>query len=433
LVLNGSNTYTGTTWIESGVLQLGSGGLSGALSAGGAITNNAVLAFNRSNAITQGVDFGGTILGSGQVRQIGAGTMTLNGTNAHSGGTTLSAGRLNVNSAGALGTGLFTISAGMLDNTSGGPVTLISNNLQAWAGDFTFLGSSDLHLGAGNITLGAQRVVTVNAGTLSAGGTIAGPYALTKAGQGTLALGGSNTFSGMTFVNAGTLLLTNNNALQASVYDSNASGSLAFAASATDPVLGGLTGSGAFAPGVGVNTLTLNLTSGVSQTYSGAISGTVALVKSGAGMQILTGTSTYSGHTTVSGGFLKLAGEASIANSSGLTIGPGARFGYEPSAVSLAAGTLNIASLSVGTGSNLGLKWGKTIAIATTPSLTGVLRINMTGPYSSGVNYTVLTAPGGLHAGSYALSGVSDYVYTFTRTPTSVMVTPTSVSGLSAA
>jgi fibronectin-binding autotransporter adhesin len=433
LVLNGSNTYTGTTWIESGVLQLGSGGVSGALSAGGAITNNATLAFNRSDTITQGVDFGGAIVGTGQLQQIGSGTLTLNGVNAHSGGTTLAAGRLNVNSPGALGSGLFTISAGMLDNTSGGTVTLGSNNAQTWAGDFAFVGSSNLNLGTGNITLGSQRIVTVNAGTLGVAGTIAGPYALTKAGQGTLELGGSNTFSGMTSVNAGTLLLTNNNALQTSAYNSNSTGVLAFGPAATDPLLGGLTGSGAFALGAGVNSLTLNLPSGVSQTYSGSISGTLALVKAGAGMQILTGTSTYSGHTTVSGGFLKLAGAASIANSSGLTIAPGARFAFEPSAVSLAAGTLNVASLSVGAGSSLGLKWGKSIAVGTTPSVAGVLRINMTGAYSSGISYTVLSAPGGLNAGSFALSGVSDYVYTLTRTATSVVVTPTSISGLSAA
>ena len=283
LLLSGSNTYTGTTWIESGVLQLGSGGVSGSLFAGGAITNNATLAFNRSDTITQGVDFGAAIVGTGQLQQMGSGTLTLNGANAHSGGTTLAAGRLNVNSPGALGSGLFTISAGLLDNTSGGAVTLGSNNAQTWAGDFAFAGSSDLNLGTGNITLGSQRIVTVTAGTLGVGGTIAGPYAFTKAGQGTLELGGSNTFSGMTSVNAGTLRLTNNNALQTSVYNSNSTGVLAFGPAATDPLLGGLTGSGAFAPGAGVNSLTLNLPSGVSQTYLGTISGTLALVKAGAG------------------------------------------------------------------------------------------------------------------------------------------------------
>ena len=433
LVLSGANVYTGVTKIEAGILQLGNGGTTGSLSTSSAITDDAILAFNRANILTQGTDFAWTIGGSGQVHQIGSGTLILGGANTYAGGTTLSAGRLSVNNAAALGTGLLTISGGVLDNTSGGAITLSSNNAQSWMADFTFVGSNNLDLGTGAVALSANRMVTVNAGTLTVGGTITGSYGLTKAGLGTLELNGANTFNGKTSVNGGTLLLGNNSALQNSAYNTNSVGTLVMGAAATEPVLGGVTGSGDFAPGTSVATLTLSPGLGVSQTYSGAISGSLALVKAGAGAQILTGASSYTGLTSVTAGMLKLAGSASIANSAGLSIGSGARFVFAPSSTSLAAGTLSVGTLSMASNSTLGVKWGKTIAVVSSPNLTGSIRLNMTGAYSSNVDYTVLTAPSGLNLASYVLTGVSDYVYTVTKTATSVVIRPTLTSGLATA
>ena len=118
---------------------------------------------------------------------------------------------------GGSGGGYITInSGGALDNSSGAPVTALYNTPHQWAGDFTFLGSngaaSDLHLGAGPVTLYATRQVNVQnaAATLIVGGTIApnggtATYGLTKAGPGTLRLTGVNTYSGPTTVSAGTL------------------------------------------------------------------------------------------------------------------------------------------------------------------------------------------------------------------------------------
>ena len=52
-ILAGLNTYSGATMISSGTLQVGNGGASGSLGTG-AITNNAVLAFNRGDSATLG-------------------------------------------------------------------------------------------------------------------------------------------------------------------------------------------------------------------------------------------------------------------------------------------------------------------------------------------------------------------------------------------
>jgi len=84
LVLTGANTYSGGTVIAAGTLQLGNGGTTGKID--GDVLDLSVLAFNRSNNVT----FGSLIFGSGQVNQIGGGTLVLSGGNSYSGGTLIS-------------------------------------------------------------------------------------------------------------------------------------------------------------------------------------------------------------------------------------------------------------------------------------------------------------------------------------------------------
>lgn len=105
LVLEGTNTYAGETLIDDGTLQIGFGGTTGTLGAG-AVTNQSVLAFNRSNTYT----VSNAISGSGRVVQKGAGTLVLNASNTYSGGTLVQSGNLDVAQADALGTGSVEIS-----------------------------------------------------------------------------------------------------------------------------------------------------------------------------------------------------------------------------------------------------------------------------------------------------------------------------------
>ena len=90
--------------------QLGNGGTTGSLSTSSTITDNANLAFNRTNSVVQGTDFSGSaISGTGSITQLGNGSLTLNAANGYQGGTTLSAGTLNINNSSAIGTGKLTI------------------------------------------------------------------------------------------------------------------------------------------------------------------------------------------------------------------------------------------------------------------------------------------------------------------------------------
>jgi autotransporter-associated beta strand protein len=99
LTLSGANTYDGGTTIVEGSLRLGDGGESGSLAPLGFIQNDGNLMINRNNVAVQGVDFGGSIMGSGSFTQAGSGTTILTAGNSYGGSTLVSAGKLIVDSA----------------------------------------------------------------------------------------------------------------------------------------------------------------------------------------------------------------------------------------------------------------------------------------------------------------------------------------------
>ena len=145
---------------------------------------------------------------------INGGTLVANGTMVYRyGGINVNAGgQLDYNNAGAVNNG-FKLNGGSLDNSSGAPIaTSTYNPTQNWTGNgFTFVGSNDLDLGTGAVTLSGSPTVTISAGTLTVDGVISDgttPYGLTKAGAGTLTLGGANTYNGSTTVSAGTLSIS---------------------------------------------------------------------------------------------------------------------------------------------------------------------------------------------------------------------------------
>ena len=255
LALAGSDTYTGGTTLSAGQLNLNSASAIGAGTltiSGGTLGNSsgAAVTLSTNNAQAWNSDFafagpydlnlgtgavtmsssrtvtvaannltvGGVISGSGySLTKAGTGTLTLTGSDTYTGGTTLSAGQLNLNNAAALSTGALTISGGTLGNTSGAAITLSANNAQVWNGDFAFAGPYDLNLGTGAVTMSSSRTVTVATNTLTIGGAISGSgYSLTKMGTGVLALAGSSTYTGGTTINGGVLQLNNANAMQSS-------------------------------------------------------------------------------------------------------------------------------------------------------------------------------------------------------------------------
>ncbi len=162
LTLAGVNTYSGATTISAGTLQVGNGGTSGSISSTSGVTNNATLAYNRSDDITASY----AISGTGALIKNGAGTLTLTNNNTYSGSTTVSVGTLNLNRAGgpalgsttnvsiASGAKLLLSQSSQVNNTnaavtlSGGTITRASGvsevfgNLDLTTGSFLDFGST---------------------------------------------------------------------------------------------------------------------------------------------------------------------------------------------------------------------------------------------------------------------------------------------------
>ncbi|NYF32621.1 autotransporter-associated beta strand repeat-containing protein [Sphingopyxis sp. JAI108] len=158
LVLTADNGYAGGTTIAAGTLQLGNGGTSGSIS--GNVANNGVLAFNRADSLI----FAGAITGNGAVNQIGTGTTILTANNNYTGGSTISAGVLQLGNGG----------------TTGGITGDVVNNAA--------------------LAFNRSDAVTY-AGLISGTGT------LTQVGSGTMVLTGANSYTGATSVDRGTLLV----------------------------------------------------------------------------------------------------------------------------------------------------------------------------------------------------------------------------------
>ncbi len=235
---------------------------------------------------------------------------------------TLSGGLLDIANSAALGSssGTITISGGALDNTSGGPLTL-PNHAMVWSGNFGFVGSNPLNLGTGAILLAGPSTVNLGANSLTVGGVISGGSNLTQSGAGTLILTAANTFTGNTLVNGGTLLVGNPSALQDSTVSAGGNGEVAFVP--TTATFGGLSGGGAIVltntAGSAVSLSVGNNNS--NSSYSGALSGDGSLNMIGSGALYLSGSNTYSGGTTISAGTLQFQGNNSLPSGNPITFG----------------------------------------------------------------------------------------------------------------
>ena len=211
-VASGSVFSSNVTWNKQSngaYLGVDCNGQNVTLQGGGTFNFPTEIGGNSGGTVTQGASSGDANLTVNVAFAPGSGYKQAN--------YTLAYGTLNFAGGGAnafsmLGTvtgggTALTINGGTLDNTSGSAMSLgLGSGHFNIGGNFTFAGSSNLDLGANAVTLTASPTIAVNANTLTLGGAISGSgLGLTKAGSGTLKLTGSNSFSGPTLVNQGTL------------------------------------------------------------------------------------------------------------------------------------------------------------------------------------------------------------------------------------
>ncbi len=122
---------------------------------------------------------------------------TLSGNNTFNGDLTVGWATVNLNSAGAMGSGtghLRTSNNGDFDNTSGAALTL-AKGVRTGSGTFTFKGTNDLTFsGSSDFTSGSG--LNVDAGRLTLNGVNFGTAQTQKGGNGTLVLNATGTGTG---------------------------------------------------------------------------------------------------------------------------------------------------------------------------------------------------------------------------------------------
>jgi len=371
LTLSGASTYSGATTVNAGTLLFS---VSNVLSSSTAVTiasgatvdlgwGNSATVASLSGAGTLDIKggpftvgdatstvFSGVIKDSGGygtfVKQ-GSGTLTVSGANTFNGVTTINAGALNLQSNTALGT-----------STSGntiasGAALQLQNNLSVTEGSFGLAGSgigstgairnlsgtntlnSAINLNAsstlgsdagtlnltGNFNLGSgQTLTTTGAGAINLSGALNGSSGLTQSGPGNLTLSGtaSNSYTGATQINDGTLYLNKTSGTNAIAGGTVTIGDGAGAANSASLTL---LASNQIADYSGLITVNsdgqLNLNNQSEQINTVAGTGTIATGSSGyLGIGVNSGSSSFGGSLTGTGVIEKIGSGTLTFNSS---------------------------------------------------------------------------------------------------------------------
>lgn len=200
LVLDKANTYTGTTTVSGGILQLNDGG---AVPIAQPINfTGGTFAVNRSGTTSLGTNIPGLIRGPGSISNVGAGTLVLGAPLYHTGTTAAVAGNITLGQASV-------IQFSALDTTGAGSVTLSGVTIPVFGGLTNSGAARDLgtvinasYANVTSVTLNPQSGSVTYSGAIANG---AAGMSLTKTGAGTQIFTGNNTYTGQTFLNGGTL------------------------------------------------------------------------------------------------------------------------------------------------------------------------------------------------------------------------------------
>ncbi|QVQ28429.1 autotransporter domain-containing protein [Achromobacter deleyi] len=376
-----------------------------------------------------------TLTGDG-INKTGLGTLVLNGANAYTQATRLSAGTLSVSrdanlgdaaagldfqggtlrvtgtayhatarniSLGAAGGGFdiadagntYTVAQSLAGN---GRLAKLGAGTLVLTGNNAYLGGTSIQAGtlqvgdgatsgsiAGNVDIaGGATLAIKRSDRVLLGGNVSGAGELRHAGTGALVLTGQNTYTGATTIESGLL----------QVGDGGASGSLA---------------------GNVVNNGSLVFNRSNDSVYGGALSGAGAMAKLGAGALALTGDSSgYAGATQLSAGTLQVDGKlggtvqaaagttlAGVGTLNTVTVGAGATLSPGNAGSPLGRMTL-LGDLNFQPGSAYRVATTadgqhSSVHVAGTANLAGsVVQLAQNGNYAPSTTYTILTAGNGV-------------------------------------
>jgi autotransporter-associated beta strand protein len=323
LALNSTNSFTGTTIIQNGIVKPGNTNALGATGATIIITNTGTLDVNGLNLTIQPVTVSGAgMSGNGAVINSGASqisalrTVTLTGDTTfggagrwdirNTGGTaTLSTGgkAYNITKVGANQVSLVAVtsidsalaninvqqgefaiqtSTTQVGNSTNTITVFNGATLEVWAlnsaalnklivlnNGATFFNESGSSLVSGPITLQGTNTFNIGGTSLTVFSPIGGTGPLVESGAGTLVLAGTNTYTGSTLVNTGTLALTNSGSISGSTNVTIAAGATLNATPRSDSSLNLAAGQTL----MGNGTLAGALVAGVGSILSPGVSG----------------------------------------------------------------------------------------------------------------------------------------------------------------
>ncbi|MGA7439529.1 MAG: autotransporter-associated beta strand repeat-containing protein [Luteibacter sp.] len=320
LVLDATNTYTGGTVLNGGLLQIANDGNLGdasgdlTLNGGTLLTTGAIdtsrdvhLGNAGGTIATLGdpLTFENTIDGAGKLN-VEQGTVVLKGNNSYDGGTIIG-GTVQIADDSNLGaaSGGITLDGGTLVTTgnvqSARDITVTANNGELNTQANTAFATSGGVSGDGTIIKNGTGSAQIDGNANQLGGV--------TVNQGTLVLNGDNGYLGTTIVNSGSTLQVNSEKALGATSGNGlilSNGTLA------------TTGDVDTQKSIFINTsATLDVGTGTTMTSGGTIAGAGALVKSGSGTLVLTGNNTYTGGTHIYNGTVQVASDANLGNAAG--------------------------------------------------------------------------------------------------------------------
>ncbi|PLX78442.1 MAG: hypothetical protein C0614_08530, partial [Desulfuromonas sp.] len=293
LTLTGSNSYAGGTIVSAGTLTGDTSSLQGQ------VVNQAAVVFNQSIDGT----YAGDMSGAGTLTKTGSGNLTLSGTNSYAGGTTVSAGTLTGDTNSLQGQvvndGTVVFSQGF-DGTFAGDIVGEGFLVKSGAGNLTLTGvnrySGGTVVSEGSLTgttysllgdiINNAQVIFIQDFDGTYSGNMSGSGSLIKEGAGTVTMTGALDYTGGTEIIEGELL-----------------GDIVYSGSSKVGA-GILVGDTDILQGDFVNDAEVVFDQDFDGAFAGNMSGTGELTKDGNGNLTLTGTNSYTGGTTVSGGTL---------------------------------------------------------------------------------------------------------------------------------